>query len=552
MKMKSDSIKQGAQRAPHRSLLKALGITDSEMKKPFIGIVNSFNEIVPGHMHLNRISQAVKEGVLSAGGRPFEFNTIAVCDGIAMGHEGMKYSLVSRDTTADSVEIMAQAHAFDALVFIPNCDKSVPGMLMAAARLNVPSIFISGGPMIATASSCTGGEALDLINVFESVGKLKAGIINEKQLEDIEKHACPSCGSCSGMFTANTMNCLCEALGIALPGNGTIPAVFSERIRLAKTAGTQIMELLKKDIKALDILTPAAFENALTVDVALGGSSNTVLHLEAIAKEAGVAFDLRGINAISDKTPTLCKLSPAGKHHIQDLNDAGGVYAVMAELNKKKLLNDTAMTVTCQTWKENLKLVKKFNNEVIKDINSPYQPNGGLAILFGSLAPNGAVVKRSAVVDSMKRFTGEAKVFNCEEDAVAAIYAGDIKKGMAVVIRHEGPAGGPGMREMLSPTSAISGMGLGEHVMLITDGRFSGGTRGPCIGHVAPEAACGGPIAYVKDGDKIFVDMNKYEINLLVDEKEIRSRKQSVKPGADALKGCLKMFSEKYKSGGNL
>lgn len=547
--MKSNNIRSGAERAPHRSLLRALGLTDEEMKKPFIGIVNSFNEIVPGHMHLNRIAQAVKEGILSAGGVPFEFNTIAVCDGLAMGHKGMKYSLVSRDIIADSVEIMAEAHAFDGLVFIPNCDKSVPGMLMAAARLNLPSIFISGGPMLSIQHK---GKSMDLISTFEGVGKFKAGLIDENELCNMEKSSCPTCGSCSGMFTANTMNCLCEALGIALSGNGTMPAVYSERLRLAKATGAQIMELLKKGTKALDILTPAAFHNALTVDVALGGSSNTILHLEAIAKEAGVPFNLKDANAISDKTPTLCKLSPAGSHHVQDLNEAGGIYAVMAELSKKNLLKETAVTVTGRTVAQNLSGIAKQNGEVIKGIDNPYSDKGGLAILFGNLAPGGSVVKRSAVVPSMMKFTGTAKVFDSEEQAVEAIYTGAIKKGDVVVIRYEGASGGPGMREMLSPTSAISGMGLSEDVMLITDGRFSGGTRGPCIGHIMPEAACGGLIAYVCNGDKISVDMNKYEIKLNVNDEEIarRKTKTKIKTNTD-LKGCLKSFSEKYAIGGS-
>lgn len=547
--MKSNNIKHGVERAPHRSLLRALGLTDGEMKKPFIGIVNSFNEIVPGHMHLNQIAKAVKEGILSAGGVPFEFNTIAVCDGIAMGHKGMKYSLASRDVIADSVEIMAHAHSFDALVFIPNCDKSVPGMLMAAARLNLPSIFISGGPMLA---GNLGGKSMDLISTFEGVGKIKAGKISETELGCIEKNSCPTCGSCAGMFTANTMNCLCEALGMALPGNGTIPAVYSERLRLAKTAGTQIMELLKKDIKALDILTPAAFHNALTVDVALGGSSNTVLHLEAIAKEADILFDLKNINTISEKTPTLCKLSPAGTHHIQDLDNAGGIFAVMAELNKKQLLQGNAITVTGKTVAHNLKGTVKPSNEVIADIDKPYLNRGGLAILFGNLATGGSVVKRSAVVSSMMKFTGTAKVYDNEENAVEAIYAGAIKKGDVVIIRYEGASGGPGMREMLSPTSAISGMGLSEDVMLITDGRFSGGTRGPCIGHVMPEAACGGLIAYVNNGDKISVDMDKYQITLDVSDNEIAARKMQMKIKAPGkLTGCLKLLRERYTNGGS-
>jgi dihydroxy-acid dehydratase len=542
--MKSNAIKAGATKAPHRSLLKALGVTDDEMKRPFIGIVNSFNEIVPGHMHLDRIAKAVKAGVTSAGGVPFEFNTIAVCDGIAMGHEGMKYSLVSRDITAASVEIMAKAHAFDALVFIPSCDKSVPGMLMAAARLNLPCVFVSGGAMLSVSS---GGKDLDLNSAFEGVGALTCGKINEKQLLEIEDNCCPTCGSCSGMFTANSMNCLCEALGVALPGNGTIPAVYSERLRLAKRAGVAVMELYRKDVKALDIMTAAAFQNAITTDVALGCSTNTILHLEAIAKEAGVPFSLQSLNEISGRTPTLCKLAPAGAHHVQDLNAAGGIYAVMAELHKKGLLLDNS-TATGKSVFQNLKGIKNFNTEVIRDINAPYSSVGGLCVLFGNLAPLGSVVKRSAVAEEMKKYTGAAKVYESEEEGVAAIYAGAIKPGDVVVIRYEGASGGPGMREMLSPTSAIAGMGLDKDVALITDGRFSGATRGAAIGHIAPEAACGGLIAYVQNGDKIAIDINNYSIKLEVSDEEIAKRKQSMEIKVNKeLRGCLKDFSEKYR-----
>lgn len=526
--MISDNVKKGASRAPHRSLLKSLGLTDEQMDRPFIGIVNSFNEIVPGHFNLDKIARAVKDGVLAAGGTPFEFNTVGVCDGIAMGHTGMKYSLVSREIIADSVECMARAHCFDALVFIPNCDKIVPGMLMAALRLNLPSVFVSGGAMLSINDNS--GAALDLNSVFEGVGKLNAGKIDECGLKDIEDSACPTCGSCSGMFTANSMNCLSEALGIALPGNGTIPAVYSARIRLAKQAGMKVMELLRKDIKARDIITPAAFNNALAVDMALGCSTNSALHLAAIAHEAEIPFDLKKINEISSRTPTLCKLAPAGKHHIQDLNAAGGIYAVMSELDKLGLLDTSLMTSTGKTVKENLERVRNLNPEVIRPSENPYSLTGGLAVLFGNLALEGAVVKRSAVDKSMLCYTGRAKVYNSEDEASVAIFDGKINKGDVVVIRYEGPAGGPGMREMLSPTSAIAGMGLDKDVALITDGRFSGATRGAAIGHVSPEAASGGLIAYVHDGDKIEIDINNYSINLAVSEEEITRRKQTEKP----------------------
>ncbi|MDR0974279.1 MAG: dihydroxy-acid dehydratase, partial [Ruminococcus sp.] len=480
--MLSDTIKKGAERTPHRSLLKAAGFTAAQIKKPLIGIVNSFNEIVPGHTGLNEIAAAVRDGILSAGGTPAVFNTIAVCDGIAMGHEGMKYSLASREIIADSIECMVKAHCFDGLVFIPNCDKTVPGMLMAAVRLNIPSIFISGGPMLSV-------KGLDLNSCFEAVGKVKAGIWDEAEAETCEDSACPTCGSCSGMFTANSMNCLCEALGMALRGNGTVPAVYSSRKHLAKTAGEQIMTLVKRDIKPSDIITPRSFKNALTVDMALGCSTNSVLHLAAIAREAELEFNLNMVNEISERTPNLCHLAPAGSHHMEDLNFAGGVYAVMNELSKRGLLDLEVMTVTGETVGTNIKDCNVKDTEVIRPIDSPYSKTGGLAVLFGNIAPNGGVVKRSAVSEKMLTFSGRARCFDSEEEAIEAIYAGQIKKGDVAVIRYEGAAGGPGMREMLSPTSALMGMGLDEDVALITDGRFSGATRGAAIGHISPEAA---------------------------------------------------------------
>jgi dihydroxy-acid dehydratase len=525
--MISDNMKKGAARAPHRSLLKANGLSDDQINKPLIGIVNSFNEIVPGHTHLNQIARAVKDGVLANGGTPLEFNTIGVCDGLAMGHKGMKYSLASREIIADSVECMAYAHAFDALVFIPNCDKIVPGMLMAAARINLPSIFISGGPMLSVADES--GKYMDLNSVFEAVGAIAAGKMDEEELEYIEQNACPTCGSCSGMFTANSMNCLCEVLGVALPGNGTIPAVYANRTRLAKAAGKTIMQLFKSDTKFLDIVNEKSFENAITMDMAIGCSTNTILHLPAIANEVGVDFSLKVVNEISEKTPNICHLSPAGHHHIQDLYSAGGVFAVMKEVSKLGLLNEDIMTVTGKTIKENLADVKNLDKDVIRPIENPYSKTGGLAILFGNIAPNGCVVKRSAVDASMLVNAGPAKVFNSEEDAIDAIMNGRIVKGDVVVIRYEGPAGGPGMREMLSPTSAIAGMGLDKDVMLITDGRFSGATRGAAIGHISPEATSGGLIAFVKDGDIIEADINNYAINLKVSEQEIAKRKTEMK-----------------------
>ncbi len=545
--MISDKMKKGVERAPQRSLLKAMGMTDNQIRKPLIGIVNSFNEVIPGHIHLQNIARAVKDGVLAAGGTPMEFNVIGVCDGLAMGHEGMKYSLVTREIIADSVECMVKAHCFDGLVFIPNCDKIVPGMLLAAARLNIPSIFCSGGPMLSLCSD--EGKAMDLNSVFEAVGAIKNGTINESRLSYFEENACPGCGSCSGMFTANSMNCLCEALGMALRGNGTIPAVYAARQRLAKSAGEKIMELVERDIKPLDIMTKSAFENAFKVDMALGCSSNSLLHLVAIAHEAGVAFDLHKVNEISEATPNLCHLAPAGHHHMQDLTAVGGVYAVMGELNKKDMLDKTCMTVTGKTVGENIEGILPLNNEVIKSIDAPYSKTGGLAVLFGSLAPNGAAVKRSAVAPEMLVHTGPARVFDSEEAAIEAIYNAEIKSGDVVVIRYEGPAGGPGMREMLSPTSAIAGMGLDKEVALITDGRFSGATRGASIGHVSPEAANGGPIAYVKEGDMIEIDIPSYTINLLVSDEEMKKRKAEMPIKVkDGIKGYLKKYAKMVTS----
>ena len=545
--MRSDEMKLGAERAPQRSLFKAMGYTDGQIRKPLIGIVNSFNEIVPGHIHLQNIARSVKDGVLMAGGTPIEFNVIGVCDGIAMGHEGMKYSLVTREIITDSIECMAKAHRFDGLVFIPNCDKIVPGMLMAAARLNIPSIFVSGGPMLSLCGE--DGRAMDLNSVFEAVGAYKSGKATDADLDYYENNACPGCGSCSGMFTANSMNCLTEALGMGLRGNGTVPAVYAERLRLAKTVGMRAVELVYEDIKPLDILTEKAFTNALTIDMALGCSSNSLLHLTAIAKEAGVSLNLRYVNEISDRTPNLCHLAPAGHHHMQDLQAAGGVYAVMNELTKKGLLDTSLMTVTGKTVGENIENVKVKNYDVIRPIDNPYLANGGLAVLFGSLAPNGAAVKRSAVAPEMMVHKGPAVVFDSEEEAIADIYAGKIKKGDVVVIRYEGPAGGPGMREMLSPTSAICGMGLDKDVALITDGRFSGATRGASIGHVSPEAVSGGAIAYVKNGDIISIDIPNYSINLEVSEEELAKRKaETVLKVKKDIKGYLRKYAKSVSS----
>ena len=525
--MKSDAVKKGIQQAPHRSLFNALGLTEEEMKRPLIGIVNSYNEIVPGHMNLDKITEAVKMGVAMAGGVPRVFPAIAVCDGIAMGHVGMKYSLVTRDLIADSTECMAIAHQFDALVMIPNCDKNVPGLLMAAARLNIPTIFVSGGPMLA---GHVHGRKRSLSSMFEAVGEHAAGKMSDEEVVEYENKVCPTCGSCSGMYMANSMNCLTEVLGMGLKGNGTIPAVYSERIRLAKLAGMQIMELLKKDIRPRDIMTEKAFMNALTVDMALGCSTNSMLHLPAIAHEAGVELNVDIANEISARTPNVCHLAPAGPTYMEDLNEAGGVYAVMNELSEKNLLNLDCMTVTGKTVGENIKGCKNLNPEVIRPLDNPYSTTGGLAILKGNLAPDSGVVKRSAVVPEMMVHEGPARVFDCEEDAIAAILGGKINPGDVVVIRYEGPKGGPGMREMLNPTSAIAGMGLGSSVALITDGRFSGASRGASIGHVSPEAAVGGPIALVEEGDIIKIDIPNCSLQLDVSDEVLDKRRSKWQP----------------------
>ena len=525
--MRSDAVKKGIAQAPQRSLMRALGLTEEEMKKPLVGIVSSYNEIVPGHMNLDKITEAVKMGVAMAGGTPIVFPAIAVCDGIAMGHIGMKYSLVTRDLIADSTECMAMAHQFDALVMIPNCDKNVPGLLMAAARINVPTVFVSGGPMLA---GHVKGQKRSLSSMFEAVGANVAGTMSDADLCEFENKVCPTCGSCSGMYTANSMNCLTEVLGMGLRGNGTIPAVYSERIRLAKHAGMKVMELLEKNIRPRDIMTKEAILNALTVDMALGCSTNSMLHLPAIAHEVGMDFEIDFANGISEKTPNLCHLAPAGPTYMEDLNEAGGVYAVMAELNKKGLLHTECMTVTGKTVGENIEGVVNKDPEVIRPIDNPYTPTGGLAVLKGNLAPDGSVVKRSAVVDEMLVHEGPARVFDCEEDAIAAIKGGKIVAGDVVVIRYEGPKGGPGMREMLNPTSAIAGMGLGSSVALITDGRFSGASRGASIGHVSPEAAVGGPIALVEEGDLIQIDIPNLSIHLDVSDEELAKRKANWTP----------------------
>ena len=519
--MISDRVKKGFEKAPHRSLFKAMGYTDEELAKPLIGIVNAHSEIVPGHVHLNTIAEAVKAGVRMAGGTPIEFPSIGVCDGIAMNHIGMKYSLASRELIADSIEAMAMAHGFDGLVLIPNCDKIVPGMLMAAARLNIPSIVISGGPMLAGKKN---GSVLDLNSTFEGVGAISANKITEEQLRQIEEEACPGCGSCSGMFTANSMNCLTEALGMGLPGNGTIPAVYAARIRLAKKAGVQIMKLVEKNICPRDIMTAEAFENALRVDMALGCSTNSVLHLTAIAHEAGIEINLDMINELSSTTPNLCRLSPAGPYHVEDLYAAGGVQAVMKELSKKDLLHLDLMTVTGKTIGENIRDAKILDENVIRPIDNPYSETGGIAVLRGNLAPDGAVVKRAAVAPEMMVHEGPARVFNSEEEAFEAILGGKIQKGDVVVIRDEGPKGGPGMKEMLSPTSAIAGMGLDKDVALLTDGRFSGATRGASIGHISPEAAEGGPIAVVQDGDIISINIHEGQLNIKISPEELKKR----------------------------
>ncbi|NMB33915.1 MAG: dihydroxy-acid dehydratase [Clostridium sp.] len=544
--MKSDIVKKGIERAPHRALFKAMGYTDEEIKRPLIGVVNSKNEIVPGHIHLDSIAKAVKAGIRMAGGTPIEFGAIGVCDGIAMGHTGMKYSLATRELIADSCEAMGLAHSFDGMVFIPNCDKIVPGMLMAAARINVPSIVISGGPMLSIKRN---GENLDLNSVFEAVGSFKAGKMTEEEVLEYEEDACPGCGSCSGMFTANSMNCLTEVLGLGLPGNGTIPAVYAKRIRLAKTAGMQIMELVKKDIKPSDILSTKAFENALTVDMALGCSTNSILHLPAIAHEAGIEINLDIVNEISSRVPNLCKLAPAGEHHVQELYEAGGVQAVMKELAKRDLINLDLMTVTGENVGENIKDAQVKNSEVIRDIDNPYSQTGGIAILKGNLAPDGAVVKRSAVSTQMLIHRGPARVFDSEDQAIGAIYGGKVNKGDVLVIRYEGPKGGPGMREMLSPTSAIAGMGLDKDVALITDGRFSGATRGASIGHVSPEAMEGGVIAILKENDIINIDIPKGKLNVEISDGEIADRLKDWKaPEPRIKKGYLGRYAKLVSS----
>ncbi|MCD8391589.1 MAG: dihydroxy-acid dehydratase [Firmicutes bacterium] len=544
--MYSDVVKKGVEKTPHRSLFKAAGFTDEELERPLIGVVSAKNEIIPGHIHLDKIAEAVKTGVRIAGGTPIEFPAIGVCDGIAMGHVGMKYSLASRELIADSIESMALAHGFDALVLIPNCDKIVPGMLIAAARLNIPAIVVSGGPMLSINHD---GKFRDLNTTFEAVGAFKAGTIDECKLHELEEAACPSCGSCSGMFTANSMNCLCEVLGMALPGNGTIPAVYSERIRLAKHTGMKIMELFEKGIKPRDIITPDSLYNALRVDMALGCSTNSMLHLPAIAYEAKAPISLDYANDISKITPNLCHLAPSGEHHVQDLYAAGGVTAVMNELSKHDLLKLDTMTVTGKTQGENIEGHPVQDYSVIRPIDNPYSETGGIAVLKGNLAPDGSVVKRAAVAPEMLRHTGPAKVYESEDEAIAAIYAGKIEKGDVVVIRYEGPKGGPGMREMLSPTSAICGMGLDKDVALITDGRFSGATRGAAIGHVSPEAVEGGPIAFVKDGDMIEIDIDKCMLNVNVSDEEMAKRKEGWTPNEPRVKtGYLKRYSKMVSS----
>ncbi len=525
--MRSDLMKKGLERAPHRSLFKAMGYTDEEIARPLIGVVNSANEIIPGHIHLDLITQDVKAGIRMSGGTPVEFPVIGVCDGIAMGHAGMKYSLASRELIADSIEIMASAHPFDALVFIPNCDKIVPGMLMAALRLNIPSIFISGGPMLAGKIQ---GKPVDLISVFEGVGAVKAKKMTASALKQLEDCACPGCGSCSGMYTANSMNCVTEALGLGLPGHGTIPAVLAARHRLAKYAGMKIMDLCKKNIKPRDIATLAAFKNAIAVDMALGCSTNTVLHIPAIAHEAGIKLDLNLFNKISGTTPNICKLSPAGHHHIEDLDTAGGIQAVMKVISALGVIDEKAITVSGKTVGANLKAAGVLNTDVIRTLKNAYSQQGGIAVLRGNLAPDGSVVKQSAVATAMQMNEGRARVFDCEDDAIAAILGGKIKAGDVVVIRYEGPKGGPGMREMLGPTSAIVGMGLDKTVALLTDGRFSGGTQGAAIGHISPEAAEGGPIALVKEGDIIAINIPAKTLNLQVSDKELEKRRKALKP----------------------
>lgn len=545
--MKSDNVKKGIEQGPHRSLFNALGHTEEEMNKPLVGIVSSYNEIVPGHMNLDKIVEAVKLGVAMAGGTPVVFPAIAVCDGIAMGHEGMKYSLASRELIADSTEVMALAHQFDALVMVPNCDKNVPGLLMAAARVNVPTVFVSGGPMLAGRVK---GEKRSLSSMFEAIGSYAAGSMTEEEVKEFENKVCPTCGSCSGMYTANSMNCLTEAIGMGLKGNGTIPAVYSERIKLAKHAGMKVMELYEKNIRPRDILTEKAFMNALTVDMALGCSTNSMLHLPAIANEVGIKLTLDLANEVSEKTPNLCHLAPAGFTYMEDLNEAGGVYAVMNELNKKGLLYTDLITVTGKTVGENIENCINKDTNTIRPIDNPYSETGGLAALKGNLAPNGSIVKRSAVCEEMLEHTGPARVFDCEDDAIVAIKGGKIVPGDVVVIRYEGPKGGPGMREMLNPTSAIAGMGLGESVALITDGRFSGASRGASIGHVSPEAAVGGPIALVEEGDIIHININEKTLYVEVSDEEMeRRRKLWTAREPKITTGYLRRYSKMVTSG---
>ena len=539
--MNSNKVKSGVEKAPHRSLMKALGLTNEEIEKPLIGVVNSFNEIVPGHKHLREIAEAVKKGVIMEGGTPLEFPSISVCDGIAMNHEGMKYSLVSREIIADSIEVMTRAHGLDGLVMIPNCDKSVPGMMMAAARIDIPTIIVSGGPMLA---GKVNGNKIDLSTMFEAVGAVQAGKMTNEELDLYEDNACPSCGSCSGMFTANSMNCMTEVLGLALPGNGTTPAVYGDRIRLAKYSGMAVMNLVRENITPSQILTKDAFNNALAVDMALGCSSNTVLHLLAIAYEAGVEMNLDIINYISEKTPNLCRLRPAGPYHIEDLHEAGGIMAVANELSKKGLLNLDIINVTGKTLGEIISNYKVLDNNIIASVDVPYSKTGGIAILRGNLAPDGSVVKRSAVAEQMLKHKGPARVFNGEDEAVDAILGGSIKKGEVLVIRYEGPKGGPGMREMLTPTSALAGMGLDKDVALLTDGRFSGATRGASIGHISPEASVGGPIAFVEDGDEIEINMIDGILNFNIDEKTLEERKAKWKPKVSTAKGYLAKYEK--------
>ena len=545
--MRSDNVKKGDQAAPARSLFNALGFTREEMKKPMVGIVSSYNEIVPGHMNIDKIVEAVKLGVAEAGGMPVVFPAIAVCDGIAMGHIGMKYSLVTRDLIADSTECMALAHQFDALVMVPNCDKNVPGLLMAAARVNIPTVFVSGGPMLA---GHVHGKKRSLSSMFEAVGEKAAGKIDEAELDYFDEHVCPTCGSCSGMYTANSMNCLTEAIGMGLKGNGTIPAVYSERLRLAKKAGYQVMEMYEKNIRPRDIMTEKAFMNAMTVDMALGCSTNTMLHLPAIAHECGIRMDMEIANEVSARTPNLCHLAPAGHTYMEDLNEAGGVYAVMNELSKKNLLNLDCMTVTGKTVGENIKNVRNMDEETIRPIDNPYLKEGGIAVLKGNIAPDTGIVKRSAVVPEMMVHEGPARVFDCEEDAISAILGGKIQSGDVVVIRYEGPKGGPGMREMLNPTSAIAGMGLGSSVALITDGRFSGASRGASIGHVSPEAAVGGPIALIEEGDIIKIDIPNNSLNVDVSDEVLSKRRKNWKPKEPNVKtGYLERYQKLVTSG---